>query len=126
MIAVSHIANVIDFYVAPTIPPLNLTAESFSSLSSLPVHWIKVPPELTKGYILGYKLRIQLITVGLEEVPDAKEKEIVLKGQPSSYVFENLDFFSKYRIYLIAYTVNGDSPRSNTIYAGKWVTCQVI
>ena len=97
---------------------MNLTADSFYSLNSLPVHWIKVPPELTKGYIIGYRLYIEPVTVGLEEVPDARATEIVLKGQPSSYVFKDLDFFTKFKIYLIAYTVGGDSPRSNTIYAG--------
>jgi hypothetical protein len=80
-----------------------------------------VPPELTKGYILGYRLYLKLNTVGLEEVPDARATEIVLKGQPSSYVLEGLDFFSKYQIYLIAYTVGGDSPRSNIIYAGEYI-----
>jgi hypothetical protein len=103
---------------------LNLTADTFYSLNSLPVHWIKVPPELTKGYIIGYRLYIKVISVGLEEVPDAREKRIDLKGQPSSYVFENLDFFSKYKIYLIAYTESGDSPRSNAIYARKWTVLQ--
>jgi hypothetical protein len=109
------------FHLAPTIPPSNLSAANFYSLNSLPVQWIKVPPELTKGYILGYRLYLKLITVGLEEVPDARATEIVLKGQPSSYVFEGLDFFSKYQIYLIAYTVGGDSPRSNIIYAGEYI-----
>ena len=80
---------------------------------------MKVPPELTKGYIVGYKLYIKLISVGLEEVSDAREREIILEGQPSSYVFENLEFFSMFQIYLVAYTVGGDSPRSNSIYAGE-------
>ena len=118
-LVVSQLAFNLYFYLAPTIPPLNLTADSFYSLSTLPVHWIKVPPELTKGYIIGYRLYIKLISVGLEEVPDAPKTEIILEGQPSSYVFENLDYFSKFQIYLVAYTVGGDSPRSNTIYAGE-------
>lgn len=58
--------------------------------------------------------------MGLEDVPDAKEEVVVVYGAyRSSHVLEGLEYFAKYRIYLVAYTVGGDSPQSNAIYAGK-------
>ncbi|XP_028403045.1 uncharacterized protein LOC114525810 [Dendronephthya gigantea] len=108
---------VLSLQIAPTIPPLNFTGQSFQNLNKIPVAWIKVPPELTKGYILGYKLYIKLVAIGLEKVPDAREREIVLTGAVSSHVIEGLEYFAEYRIYMIAFTVAGGSPRSNTIYA---------
>ena len=79
-----------------------------------------MPANETKGYIIGYKVFFKLIKVGLEDVRDTIEDVIYLSGDHhSSYLIEHLTYFAMYRIYIIAYTVSGDSPKSNVVYAGK-------
>ena len=99
---------------------MNVSSTAHVELSDIPITWIPVPREKTMGYIIGYKIHVKLVTIGFEDVADVKGKVFYVDGPDhSSYLIRGLEYFAVYEIYLVAYTVSGDSPRSNVVYGGE-------
>ena len=96
----------------PTAPPQNVRAEPEDS-SSVRVVWSPPPVDKQNGHISHYKLYYVEATR-----PDKEAIEMMLKSPlqgGTEFKLEELKKWTQYRIWLLAGTVVGDGPPSESI-----------
>lgn len=96
-------------HLAPAAPPQDVFGQSHTP-ESISIEWQPPPSEHQNGQILGYKVLFVVNEDG-KTVTDAESVEV----SDTSVQLNNLQIFTEYKIWVLAFTSAGDSPMSPPI-----------
>lgn len=105
-------------YTVPGAPPENLKAHNKTSPTKIMVKWqpIKNPYDV-HGILLGYKVYYKAVAVANETIKRQSYREITV--QTTSVVLKHLDAFTRYYIYVLAFTIKGNGVPTRVVSAGN-------
>ena len=98
------------FFSVPSRPPINMTAFNTSS-TSINVTWEPVPDDHVNGIVLGYRLFYKQADKAIDDFSNLTVNSTVF-----SIELESLEFYTKYELQLLAFTVVGDGNVSEPVY----------
>lgn len=109
------------FLTVPSGAP-SLVVQSFYSPSAIEITWDLLPPSVSHGTVLGYKIHVnQTRTDDTDPTEDLLRKRVLVgNASQTSFIFRNLSLFSKYQFQIAAYTSKGDGNFSDPVFGGKW------
>ena len=94
----------------PSHPPVNVTAHNTSS-TSINVTWLPVPADHMNGIILGHRILYRR-----EDKPLVGFDNVTLNSTSFHVEITGLDFFTKYEIRLLGFTIAGDGNVSEPLF----------
>jgi hypothetical protein len=94
--------------------PQNFTAESHTTIHTLPLQWLPIPSNGLPGILLGYRVWYKPVSTADSDIEEAVIKEIRISADKTSIILTDLDIFTRYRVEISGYTVKGDGPLSIT------------
>lgn len=97
-------------FSVPSRPPINMTAFNTSS-TSINVTWEPVPDDHVNGIVLGYRLFYKQADKAIDDFSNLTVNSTVF-----SIELESLEFYTKYELQLLAFTVVGDGNVSEPVY----------
>ena len=111
-----YIYKVFEF-LAPIIPPPNITVSQRYSTENIRLTWDEIPERYQRGYMKGYKISYRLIRQSGRDAPIGSPVR-VLQFDRFVFAHEILDLkpYAEYEIKLYGYADEGDGPAS-THYA---------
>ena len=92
--------------VVPGAPPQEVSGSALSS-TSIEVNWRPPPPEHQNGDITAYKVVYNKV--------DQDAETIEVGADERSYILQALSKYTEYEISIVACTVVGDGPPSDTM-----------
>ena len=105
--------------LAPIIPPPNVTSTDRYSTSKVSLTWDEIPEEFQRGYMVGYKVRYQLVRQSGQDITVGNPPVLV---EFDRFVFAHeitgLLPYAEYKIDVFGYAFEGDGPEY-TYIAGK-------
>lgn len=108
--------------LAPGAPPENLQAFNKTSPTKIKVQWqpIKKPYDV-HGILLGYTVYYKAVAVSNQSIEEPRSyTEIVIdKPKQISIEIKGLSAFTRYHIYVVAFTIKGNGVPAHVVVAGK-------
>lgn len=110
------------YFSAPGAPPENLKAFNKLSPTKIKVQWepIKKPYDV-HGILLGYKVYYKAVQVSNETIdkPQSYKELVIRKPKQISVEIASLSAFTRYSIYVLAFTIKGNGIPTGAVLAGK-------
>lgn len=98
------------FLSVPSHSPINVTAFNTSS-TGINVSWETVPDDHVNGIIVGYRLFFKMADKPIQDF-----RNLTVNSTTLSVELESLEFFTKYELRLLAFTIVGDGNISEPVY----------
>ncbi|KAK3736615.1 hypothetical protein QZH41_018292 [Actinostola sp. cb2023] len=107
-----------DEYI-PGAPPENLRALNKTSPTKIKVYWEPIKkPYNVHGVLRGYKLFYKPVSVSNETIKEPQSYvEKVLKAKQTSVELQGLSAFTRYHVYVLAFTIKGNGVATQIIVA---------
>jgi len=123
MFVLCHLPGFVDFFIhkfnyvassGPKFAPINVTAENFTTPSTIVVEWkpISDPPTLEK--LMGYKVKWKVLSLGDEDIEEAPWQEKTVRKELLSSVIGNLKNYGHYQVEVSGFTRGGFGPSGIT------------
>jgi len=117
---------VVFHHLAPAAPPQDVVGESYSH-DTLLIQWLPPPSEQQHGPIVGYKV---LYVENIKDKTSADADSMVVRDTTQARL-SNLQIYTEYKIWVLAFTSAGDSPMSSpvivrTLESGGYSIAQII
>jgi len=105
--------------LAPIIPPPNVTNIDRYSTNKLRLTWDEIPEQYQRGYMVGYKIRYQLVRQSGQDISVGNAPVLL---EFDRFVFEHeitgLLPYAEYKVDIFGYAFEGDGPE-HTYFAGE-------
>lgn len=100
------------FTIVPGAPPSNIKVTATSS-NSLEITWKPPSEDKRHGVITYYKIRYSRVSKGKL----GQKHEFTASAAKRSYIIDNLQSWTEYKVWILAGTAIGDGPPSKPILA---------
>ncbi len=101
-------------------PPQNITAFDYTGPYSILVKWAPVPIGFRHGVILGYKILYSKESEAGEELDNKTTAVKTVSVAVNQTYLEYLPTYCTYKIQITAFTVKGNGPLSEPIFASTY------
>lgn len=98
------------FFSVPSRSPINVTAFNTSS-TSINVTWEPVPDDHANGIVLGYRLFYKQADKAINDFSN-----LTVNSSIFDIEINGLKFYTKYELWLLAFTMVGDGNISEPVY----------